>query len=275
MATSFAQTPPADETKEDVPAFNDWGARTFLIEVEPLVKKYTGWTLADFPKFKLMTREQYCEATVREILPLLSKPKASAAATVSETLAREIRPHAVGLLGRYSPLSRTIYLLPGNLKPVMRHLHVSDHFTRDLVEIICAHEMTHAFQDGKYPRRERWPARGGRDAQEAYAMLTEGHAMFVQDRVARELKVEEAARTMAEEMASREAIATKTLGEDRTVQMRRYTAGLKFVEAVYARGGLAKVQALFEHPPRSPALIVDPELFFAAEQAAETKPAAR
>lgn len=270
-AGAHAQTP----DKEDAPAFNDWGARTFLIEVEPLVQKHTGWKLADFPKFKLVTRDQYCAASLEELQRTALKPGSLPTGAAIAALTADMKRHTIGLLGAYRPLSKTIFLLPGNLKPIMRDLHVADYFTRDLVEIVCAHEITHAFQDEKYPFHARMAALPGKDAREAYAMLTEGHAMFVQDRVAQDLKVTEAARAMAEELAAREVLNSSSSGNSDANIMLRYTAGRRFVQAVYQRGGLAKVRDLFEHPPRSTALILDPALYFAAEQAAETKPAAR
>jgi uncharacterized protein (DUF2342 family) len=251
--------------KEDAPAFNDWGARTFLIEVEPLVQKHTGWKLPDFPKFKLVTREQYVAATIEEwrrVLPPGEMPTGA----VAKGLEARLRRHAAGLVGAYRPSSKTIFLLPGNLKPIMRDLNVPHYFTRDLVEIVCAHEMTHAFQDAKYPFQERMAKLPDKEAREAYAMLTEGHAMFVQDRVAQDLKVSEAARTMAEELSAREAMNIKSSGDSEATVARRYTAGRRFVEAVFKKGGITAVQRLFDHPPKSPAAVLDPEVFFAMEE---------
>lgn len=253
--------------REDPPAFNSWVARSFLIEVQPLVEKHTGWQLPGFPKFQVVTRAEYCEATIREIEGALQKSSGLLAEPVPRAaLMREVRPHTEGLLGRYSATTKTIFLLPGNLQPAMRDLNVSARFTRDLVEIVAAHEMTHAFQDEKYPFLEHRRATMDNDAQEAWSMLVEGHAMFVQERVAEDLKVSEAARTMAAQMAAREAVSpTATV-------MRRYIDGRKFVQAVFEKGGLKMVQRLFEHPPRSPAMIRDPELFFAMEQPARAEP---
>ena len=253
--------------REDPPAFNSWVARSFLIEVQPLVEKHTGWQLPGFPKFQVVTRAEYCEATIREIECALQKSSGLLAEPVPRAaLMREVRPHTEGLLGRYSATTKTIFLLPGNLQPAMRDLNVSARFTRDLVEIVAAHEMTHAFQDEKYPFLEHRRATMDNDAQEAWSMLVEGHAMFVQERVAEDLKVSEAARTMAAQMAAREAVSpTATV-------MRRYIDGRKFVQAVFEKGGLKMVQRLFEHPPRSPAMIRDPELFFAMDQPARAEP---
>ena len=99
-------------------------------------------------------------------------------------------------------------------------------------------------------------------------LVLEGHAMFVQERVAEDLKVSEAARTMAAQMAAREALSPSPS------VMRRYIDGRKFVQAVFEKGGLKMVQRLFENPPKNPAVIRDPELFFAMEQAVATPPPA-
>ena len=45
-----------DADKEDAPAYNDLVARTFLIEVEPLVEKHTGWDCEWPVAFQLVNR---------------------------------------------------------------------------------------------------------------------------------------------------------------------------------------------------------------------------
>ena len=99
--------------REDPPAFNSWVARSFLIEVQPLVEKHTGWQLPGFPRFQVVTRAEYCDATIREIECSLQKSSGLLAEPVPRAaLMREVRPHTEGLLGRYSATTKTIFLLP-------------------------------------------------------------------------------------------------------------------------------------------------------------------
>ena len=97
FAQSFAKKPAAEE----VPAYNDIVARSFLIEVEPLVEKYTGWDCEWPVPFRLVTRAQYTDAMVKELKPRLpanlqSDPRAEA------LLRSMLGAQSIGLLGRYS-----------------------------------------------------------------------------------------------------------------------------------------------------------------------------
>lgn len=253
-ATATAQEPMA----EGVPAFNDLFARTIIIETLPLVEKHTGWKIPELPKFRLVTREQYAAVSAREVVDQIRRQmpemtEANALATAEEAA----RSHAVGLLGRYSFLSRTIFLLPGNLPPMAKRMKIEHRFTRDLIEIIVAHEMTHVAQDCAHPYVRFQAEAHDEEAQAAYAMLAEGHAMFIQERVAADLRVNEAAARLAERM-----VADSTRGQS---GWGRYLAGKKFVEAAYARGGLRLVQQLFTKPPRTRSQVLSPETYFLPE----------
>ncbi len=248
---AVAQQPMA----EDVPAFNDLFARGILIETAPLVEKHTGWKIPDLPKFRLVTREQYAAVAAREVVDLIRRrmpqlTEANALAAAEEAA----RAHAVGLLGRYSFLSRTIFLLPGNLKPMARRMNIEHRFTRDLIEIIVAHEMTHAAQDHAHPYAKIQAGAEDEEAQAAYMMLAEGHAMFIQERVASDLRLDEAAGRLAERMLAESGKGQAGWG--------KYLAGKRFVAAAYAKGGLRLVQQIFTKPPRVRSQVLAPETYF-------------
>ena len=248
---AFAQQPNAEE----VPAYNDLFARTILIETLPLVEKHTGWKIPDLPKFRLVRRDQYAKVAAQELVGVMRKrqPKLSEADALAAA-ERALQGQANGLLGRYSFLTRTIYLLPGNLKPMATRMKIEHWFTRDLIEIIIAHEMTHAAQDARFPHVEKLAACADDDARAAYGMLVEGHAMFIQERVAADLKISEAAARLGEQMAAE----TGTGGAGWT----KYVAGKKFVQAAFDKGGIELVQKLFTKPPRAPLLVLEPENYF-------------
>jgi hypothetical protein len=243
---------------DEVPAFNDLYARTMIIEILPLVEKHTGWKIADLPRFRLVTREQYGKAMAQEIAPLLrEREPALSEAHALAAAESAARAQAAGLLGKYSALSGTIFLLPGNLQPTVRRMGVEHRFVRDLIEVIIAHEMTHTAQDRRHPSRAMLGACPDDEARDAYAMLTEGHAMFIQERIAAELRLNEAAAQLAQRMLEETVSGKASWG--------RYLAGKKFVQAAYARGGLLLVQRLFLRPPRTRGQVLEPETYFLTE----------
>ena len=124
---------------------------------------------------------------------------------------------------------------------------------RDLIEIVVAHEMTHAAQDAQQPQAEALAACADEEARAAYGMLVEGHAMFVQERVAADLKVSEASAQLVERMTAEAGGWTK------------YVGGRKFVQAAFDKGGIRLVQQLFTKPPRARWQVLEPQNFFLTE----------
>jgi hypothetical protein len=245
--------------QEDSPAYNALVARSFLIEVSPLVEKYTGWN-CDWPvAFRLVTRKEYIEQVLAETTQMLQKKEpALDPKRVESALTPSLATQSIGLLGRFSTFSHQMYLLPGNLAPVMRELGVEQRFTRDLIEVVLAHELTHYVQDSKFKITDRALLMSSKDERTAWTMLVEGHATWVQERVAAELGLSEAATRFSSQMMERHRTLAAMRNEDEPANVRGYLQGKKFIEAIFAKGGLSAVQKLFVDPPKSPRLIENP-----------------
>lgn len=252
----------ADIYAEAAPAFNDTVARSFLIEVEPLVEKYTGWDCEWPIPFQLVTREQYVNIAVAEFTQHIARTKPGTNTKAIEPQLRMLAQNiSIGLLGRYSSISRKLFFFPGNLKPVMDDLGVEQRFTRDLIEVIMAHELTHSVQDAKLNLQQRRAAIRSKAEQDAFTMLVEGHATWVQERVAAELGLAESAQRFAAQMTERHRSDFAVEEQLTEANMRGYIQGKTFVAAIHAKGGLRAVQALFENPPKSPDDFENPALF--------------
>jgi|GEM_PF-5900246 len=264
-APASAQTPPPrDPFAEDAPAYNDLVARSFLIEVEPLVEKHTGWDCHWPVPFRLVTRTQYIDAMLQEIRrKFAALSPGTNPAKIDAAFRPSIEAGSIGLLGRYSSFTKSLYLLPGNLPPALRNIGVEKRFTRDVIELVLAHELTHAVQDSQEHIGDRSETIRNEQQATAWTMIIEGHASWVADCVARDLGLDEAAQRLAQQMT-----ANSHQGADRgqsSANTRGYIAGKKFIEAVFAHGGLRAVQALFKNPPLTPDLIENPESFFALQ----------
>jgi hypothetical protein len=265
-AESWGQAVPGSTWKVEEPAYNAFVARTYLIEVQPLVEKYTGWEIGGFPKFLLATRDEYCKAAAPSLVPSLRARMPELTEAQALSLAQDsLRTTARGLLGRYDYVAKTIYLLPGNLKPVMQAMNIHARHTRDLIEIVIAHEMTHAVQDARHPVSAVIQAELSDDAFEAYAMLLEGHACHIQEQVAKDLKLDESSALMIQRM---NAENETRIGRNGRGSWDRYVTGKKFVDAIFARGGLPEVQKIFLNPPTSREVIVDPTRYQPGQQSA-------
>ena len=89
-------------------------------------------------------------------------------------------------------------------------------------------------------------------------MMIEGHACLVQELVAKELKLDESHALLIQRM---NADNDKTLTASGRGSWDRYVNGKRFMDAIYARGGLSEVQKTFLNPPTSRRMIIDPELY--------------
>jgi hypothetical protein len=258
-------SPAEDIEKEDVPAYNDLVARTFLIEVEPLVEKFTGWECEWPVAFQLVSRAQYVEESIVDAAKELKKLNPGMdQKLVGEQFRSLFEAQAIGLLGRYSTTSRKIFFLPGNLKPMMRQLGIEHRFMRDLIEVIMSHELTHYVQDSKYNFGERFRTLRSKEETKAWMMLIEGHASWVQERVAEALGLDESAQRFAQQMLAKHQQDSRVESEGLfEANIRGYVQGKVFVEAVYEKGGIKAVQRLFDNPPKSSRLIEDPDLYLA------------
>jgi hypothetical protein len=223
------------------------------------VEKFTGWEIGSFPKFLLATREEYIKAAAPSMSQMLRRKMPELTESQARSLSQEaLRGTAAGLLGRYDPLTKTIYLLPGNLRPVMQAMNIHPRHTRDLVEVIVAHEMTHAVQDARHPIAAVTEDALSPEAFEAYAMMIEGHACHIQEQVAKELKLDESHALLIQRM---NADNEKRIGADGRGSWDRYLKGKAFIDAIFAQGGLPEVQKAFLNPPTSRQMVLDPTLY--------------
>jgi hypothetical protein len=131
--------------------------------------------------------------------------------------------------------------------------------------IILAHELTHAVTDQRYDltRADRLAAAGGRqDELAAYTGLVEGDATLLMQRY------------LAERLTPREqADAAVAVARDgtpmrdaapaavRESMLFPYQEGLRFVQALYQRGGWAAVDRAYRDPPRTTEQLLHPERY--------------
>ena len=89
--------------------------------MQPLVEKHTGWTMRNLPSFRLVSRDKHCRCIASEL------QRDARFAIATEKISHEdplLRAMSAGLLGRYSPATKMMYLLPDNLPVVLRRLGV-------------------------------------------------------------------------------------------------------------------------------------------------------
>jgi hypothetical protein len=151
-----------------------------------------------------------------------------------------------------------------------------------MADAVAIHELTHALQDQRFDAGKRIRAlEGNWDAQLAYHAVLEGEATLVMlAAIVGKLGIplEEIAKN-EDLVSSMAAVAEMGPGfpDDAPryfVELLKfpYLAGLEMVLGAWRRGGWDAVSLLHANPPRSSEEVLNPELYFAREQAPDQLP---
>jgi hypothetical protein len=134
------------------------------------------------------------------------------------------------------------------------------------VRAVLVHELTHALQDQHFGLER--PALDERrdEAPQGFTGLVEGDAVRIQRRYFLSLSAEDRAAFIAEESAGagRPAGIPDVLID---LLLFPYQAGPPFVDAVFAAGGQARLDAAFADPPETSEHLLHPEVFLRGEDA--------
>ncbi|MDX6600442.1 MAG: hypothetical protein QOE87_4329 [Gaiellales bacterium] len=155
--------------------------------------------------------------------------------------------------GLYVPRTRRLYVLgSGGSAP----------------RAVVAHEVVHALQDAHFQltRGPLAPRPRDHDGELAAQALVEGDATDVQSRYVASLSpldlVGELGRTLG---ALPGGASAKTAPFLERQLLFPYTAGLRFVRALRARGGQRLLDRAFRNPPRTTAAVLDPARYLAGD----------
>ena len=132
-------------------------------------------------------------------------------------------------------------------------------------KIILAHELTHAVTDQRYDltRADRLAAATAReDELAAYSGLVEGDATLVMQRyLTQRLTPAEQANAGLAAAADRTPVRDAAPPVIRETMLFPYQEGLRFVAALYQRGGWAAVDRAYRDPPTSTEQLLHPERY--------------
>lgn len=169
---------------------------------------------------------------------------------------------AVGVLGFYEPDTGALYVKGDVITP--------------MVQMVIAHELTHALDDQVFDlaRIDGLAERGDESAFGLLA-LAEGTASYVGDAYRAQLSPEEADALAQEEielgfdqMASLFSIPPSYLVETQVP----YATGQRFVQELVDEGGTAAVDAAYERPPTTSEQVMDADVYRAGEPAVALSP---
>lgn len=256
------------------PAYDHAQAEKMIAETLPLVEKHTGRKFDAFPDWTLASTDEVRDALARDLAPqfaaLESALSPEEARGFAEMQAAAMAPF---LLGKWGFLDRQIFLAPQRVAPLMELIEIEKWHTDAIVRVIVAHELAHALQDQVAGIGDRFGSITSTEESLAFNALVEGHAVFVAEKVGRELGL-----SLAEIEATQRLLARAVSQGDPVLDMlsevaashfeQTYLGGASFCAHHYARGGNERLWELFTKPPLTTAMIAKPETY--TTQVAET-----
>ncbi len=218
---------------------------------------------------KVVPPDQLARQLVRDLDLQAQAPKLGRQARALEVLG-ELPPGTdlAKLIQDVSTDSVVGFYVPGK-PPAKGRLYVrSQGGLTPYTEFVLSHELTHALADQHYDltRQDRLEAQpGADDALAAYQALAEGDATFTMRQYAAEVftdaQRQDAARESARQSAPKLAAAPEVV--QRSIAF-PYDDGLRFVAALYQRGGYAAVDRAYRDPPTSSEQILHPDKYLGA-----------
>jgi len=173
---------------------------------------------------------------------------------------------APSLLGKYGVTDQTVYVLPENIKTAMTAEKIPSELDEDLMKIIIAHELTHALQDQEINLNAAILNVTSPDANLAFQALIEGHAVYIQNAVAKKLnltKAAKAARDMltAPELEDEAWLINHIAMADAVIWESIYLGGEKFIKHHIRQKGIEAIWTIMKAPPIRTSMIVKPETY--------------
>ena len=97
-----------------------------------------------------------------------------------------------GTLGLYGIGDKVLYLMPKNVYPILKFNKIDKKFAPSILKLIIVHELVHAIQDQELNLNKKYREREGYEESEAFFITTEGHAVFIQEQIAKKYKLDHA-----------------------------------------------------------------------------------
>lgn len=253
--------------KEGKPAYSKAEIQAYIDELTPVVEKATGRKLIIVPQCKLVDRKELVSVLKEELIPQLKQLMPQATKTEIEYQAETTAEiYSMVMIGKYGFKTHTLYMLPGNMEPLMNLAKVDKKLRMPVLKLMVAHEMVHCLQDQEVGLDTFIQNSKTEDEAMAKNAAMEGHATFVMEEVAHELKLTDAAKEF-ERLNSpgllKDIDPATELGfnieASRLSQI--YMTGRDFMAWHAKQGGTDKLWQIMNNPPTSTSMIIHPETY--------------
>ncbi len=247
-----------------MPAFSKEEGEEMMKKVIPLVEKATGKRFKNRPELVMASRSEVATELAIELNTQFQNLTPGNSRLENIELAENAAISAsYSLFGKYGIRSKKLYILPRNMIPLMRNVGIPEKMLKPLVEVVIAHELTHALQDQHANISDKVFSVSNSDEMVALNAVMEGHAVFMQDSVGTAMgydkEIIEFANIFSTGQGKGEKSVKNILNVKSAISSAGYVMGKKFVDHLVRVYGRKYLWNVLITPPKTSAVIASPE----------------
>lgn len=239
---------------------NEKTVKAMIDKAEPLIEEVTGMKFKKRMKYEIVKRDIIRDEFTQDLIPQLKKLLNTSnddMITRQAEMAAQIACQSI--LGKYSLSKKSFYIVPDNIKTIIKMLEIKDDQIEDFVFLVVTHEMVHAIDDQHFDLRKKMKSRTNVETASAFNSLMEGHAVYVTNKIADILKISETARQLSVKSAA--GISGEADRMQQQAYHTIYVKGAEFVEAIIDKKGPSIISTAFDSPPASAMQIMNPDKY--------------
>ena len=252
--------------EEGEPAYGTEEANSIEKEVIPLIEKATGKIFKEIPRVKLVSRKEIPRILERNRLPKLKRQRNIDRNMAMKSAEKHRKILEAVTLGVYGKLDNILYLCPRNVYPVFRLYAIDETYVQPIIILTIAHELVHALQDQEVNLGTKFSRCIGIEESTALRATLEGHAVFIEELVARQLNFHHAIPLTLKlykgaPLVFKEPVVQMLYNRDTLRTQQVYLKGRAFIEYHYRKGGSKRLWEIIANPPVATSMIVEPETY--------------
>lgn len=258
-ATKKPAPVPAKFAKFGEISFTDAELKGLVKELMPIVEQAAGKKFITAPDCMLVAENETYRISRQRAYKYNSKQMKSFQSYEIENYIVEFVLSLQYSFGMYDHISRKIYIMPDSIRRSMARAGVAAKNYLNIYKLILVHEMTHCiqFQNIKIPTG---PEEVTLDKYRAIRSVMEGHARFIEDKIADKpnfgIALKEKDRALRVGTMKYDPFGSRMQGYSDI-----YLRGRDFIEWHYKNGGNEKVWEILNAPPAITSMIYHPETY--------------
>lgn len=235
--------------------------RQMVAELAPVVEEVAGRRFETLPEVVLASPTALSEVLFREQVHLLGR-----LSNLPHEAAEVAAMQSVGALsgtfaGKYGFLDKRLYVVTDGVASAVASRGADPALVGPVLELVVAHELTHALQDQHTDLAGVVSARADGDGVMAVNCVVEGHAVWVHEQVGQRLGHTDAVALVAAIHGYDPALPGLPDVPERFYTSYVYGQGRAFVAWHHAEHGPEQAWRLLREPPASSAMILAPETY--------------